>query len=79
MLDVRREPHFKYDFKEVLAESKLPPEQMNSLYASTRSKGQNQDVDAAKAFLRSKVDEGVLTRDLCDRLTSLLDRYSRWR
>lgn len=79
MLDVRREAHFKYDFREVLANSGLQAEQLNSLYASTMSKSANQNVDEAKAFLSQKRDEKLITREACDRLLALIDRYSRWR
>ena len=79
MLDVRREQHFRYDMRQVLDEGKVPEEQRNSIYATVFSKGSRISLDEAKDFVQQKMQEGVLSPQLRDRIMMLVDRYSTWR
>lgn len=79
MLDVSREGHFKYDLREALLRSSLPPEKIAAFHASIVSKGARIGTQAAKDFVTGKLDEKLLTRPERDAIVALIDRYSRWR
>lgn len=79
MLDLRREGHFKYDLKEVLMGSSLPPEQITAFAATVFSKGSRQSTGEAKDWVTSKLTENLITKAERDAINTLLDRYSKWR
>lgn len=78
-LDQRREEHFRYDIRQALDEARMPEEQRNAFYASMYSKGTRNGTQEAKEFAQQKVDEGLITPQLRDRLQMLVERYSTWR
>lgn len=78
-LDVRRADHFRYDMRQALTEGKVPEEQLNSIYATVFSKGSRISLDEAKTFVQQKVEEGVLTPQVRDRIMMIVERYSTWR
>lgn len=79
MLDLRREGHFKYDLKEILSKSSLPPEQMAGFAATLFSKGSRLSTGEAKDWVTSKLTENAITKAERDAINTLLDRYSKWR
>ena len=79
MLDLRREGHFKYDLKDVLSRSSLPPEQMAAFVATIFSKGSRQSTIDAKEWVTQKLTENVITKPERDAINTLIDRYSRYR
>lgn len=79
MLDLRREGHFKYDLREILLQSSLPPEKIASFTATVISKGARISTAAAKEFVTGKLEEQVLAKPERDAINTLIDRYSRWR
>jgi hypothetical protein len=79
MLDLRREGHFKFDLKEMLSRSSLPPEQLAAFAATIFSKGARQSTVDAKDWVTSKLHEQVITKAERDAINTLIDRYSKWR
>ncbi|HUR68278.1 MAG TPA: hypothetical protein VM370_03460 [Candidatus Thermoplasmatota archaeon] len=79
MLDLRREGHFRYDLKDVLAHSSLPPEQVAAFAATIFSKGSRQSTLEAKDWVTAKLAENVITKQERDAINTLIDRYSKWR
>lgn len=79
MLDVGREGHFKYDLRELLARSALPPEQITAFVATVFSKGSRQSTGEAKDWVTSKHQENLLAKADRDAINTLIDRYSKWR
>lgn len=79
MLDVRREGHFKFDLKDVLVRSSLPPEQVAGFAATVFSKASRQSTAEAKDWVTSKLAEQVITKPERDAINTLIDRYSKWR
>ena len=79
MLDVGREGHFRFDLKEILLQSTLPPEQVASFVATVVSKGARQSTMDAKDWVTSKLNEGVIAKAERDAINTLIDRYSKWR
>lgn len=79
MLDVGREGHFKYDLKEVLAGSSLPPEQVGAFIATLFSKASRHSTVEAKEWVTAKLQEQIITKTERDAINTLIDRYSKWR
>lgn len=79
MLDMRRESHFKYDLRELLLQSTLPPEQLAGFVATVVSKGSRVSTADAKEFVTEKHREKLLTLAEAAAINGLLDRYSKWR
>lgn len=79
MLDLRREGHFKYDLKEVLGKSSLPPEAIASFAATIFSKGSRQSTVDAKDWVTAKLNEQVITKAERDAINTVIDRYSKFR
>ena len=79
MLDLRREGHFKYDLKEALAKSSVPPEQMAAFAATIFSKGSRQSTVEAKDWVTQKLHENVITKAERDAINTVIDRYSKFR
>lgn len=79
MLDISREGHFKYDLREVLSRSSLPPEQLKAFAATIFSKGSRQSTVEAKDWVTQKLNENVITKNERDAINTLIDRYSKFR
>ncbi|HET6403795.1 MAG TPA: hypothetical protein VFH78_04055 [Candidatus Thermoplasmatota archaeon] len=79
MLDISREGHFRYDLREVLAKSSLPPEQIKAFAATIFSKGSRQSTVEAKDWVTQKLGENVITKTERDAINTLIDRYSKFR
>ena len=79
MLDLRREGHFKYDLREILGRSSLPPESIASFAATIFSKGSRQSTVEAKDWVTTKLNEQVITKTERDAINTLIDRYSKFR
>ena len=79
MLDISREGHFRYDLREVLSKSSLPPEQLKAFAATIFSKGSRQSTVEAKDWVTTKLNENVITKAERDAINTLIDRYSKFR
>ena len=78
-LNESRQAHFKYDLSRILSETDLEEGQKNSLTASLLVISTRRGIAEAKEYLKGKVEDGVIDESLYDKISSLLDRYSKWR
>lgn len=79
MLDISREGHFRYDLREVLSKSSVPPEQIAGFAATILSKGARQSTVEAKDWVTTKLNENVITKAERDAINTIIDRYSKFR
>jgi len=80
LLNMRHQIVFKYDLREILAETKLDDTVKTTLIASIIAKGSRQGIQEAKDYVYSMGDanEG-LDEAACDRIAQLLNRYTKYR
>lgn len=79
MLNTHKINPFKYDMNEVLEASSMDPSKASSFLASVIAKASRVSTKDAKEFVRTFMDSGDLTKDECDKINRLLDRYSKFR
>ncbi len=79
MLNTHRINPFKYDMNEVLAESSMDPSKASSFLATVIAKASRVSTKDAKEFVKTFLDSGDLTKEEFDKITRLLDRYSKFR
>ena len=79
MLNTHKINPFKYDMTEVLEASSMDPSKASSFLASVIAKASRVSTKDAKEFVRTFMDSGDLTKDECDKINRLLDRYSKFR
>jgi hypothetical protein len=75
-LDRARHMEYKYEMKGLLQEISVVEEHRSSIIGSVWAKGERQTADEAKAFVASKVSEGVINDDQAARLIRLIDNYT---
>lgn len=79
MLNTHKVAPFKYDMNEVLSQSSMDPVMASSFLASVIAKASRISTRDAKDYAKTFVDEGNLTKDEYDKISKLLDRYSKYR
>ena len=79
MLDLGRFDYFKYDTREVLANSGIDEANQNIIFSSLTAKASRQSIGAAKDFLREKVEDGTLPEETAEQLSRLLSKYKKRR
>ncbi|MDD3398799.1 MAG: hypothetical protein PHW93_04295 [Candidatus Methanomethylophilaceae archaeon] len=79
MLNLHRIQPFKYDMREVLETSKMDPSVATSFLASLIAKASRNSVREAKEYAKTFLDTGELEKEDLDRISRLLDRYSKYR
>ena len=79
MLNTHRINPFKYDMNEILETSAMDPSKASSFLASVIAKASRVSTKDAKDFVRTFQDAGDLTKDEVDKISKLLDKYSRYR
>lgn len=79
--DESRDELFEYDARQVLKDAPIDEQHYKAFLQQVMTRGSRQGIDAAKSFVREKVDpkEGLLDEDSADQLENLLDRYSKYR
>ncbi len=78
MLNMRGISTFNYELGKLL--SKLPEElDRHPVFASIYSKASNIGIEEAEEFINTRVEEGIIPRDLSIELTTLLNKHSRYR
>jgi hypothetical protein len=60
----------------LLKEIEVSPEHHSALLGTIWAKGERQDVNAAKEFVRERVTSGVISEEQCDSLISVIDSYT---
>lgn len=79
MLNTHRINPFKYDMNQILEASTMDPAKASSFLASVIAKASRVSTKEAKDFVRTFQDAGDLTKDEADKISKLLDKYSRYR
>lgn len=75
-LNRSRHVEYRYEMRALLKEIEVAPEQHSVLLGTIWAKGERQDVNAAKDFVRERVNSGAITDDQCERLISVIDAYT---
>ncbi len=79
MLNTHRINPFKYDMNQILDESSMDPAKASSFLASVIAKASRVSTREAKDFVKTFLDSGDITKDEADKISKLLDKYSRYR
>lgn len=79
MLNTHRIAPFKYDMNEILSSSSMDPSMAASFLATVIAKASRISSKEAKDCAKAFLDDGNLTKDEYDRISRLLDRYSKYR
>lgn len=75
-LNRSRHVEYRYEMRSLLKEIDVSPEHHSVLLGSIWAKGERQDANAAKEFVRERVTSGAITEEQCDRLISVIDSYT---
>ena len=75
-LNRSRHVEYRYEMRSLLKEIEVSPEHHSVLLGSIWAKGERQDANAAKEFVRERVTSGAITEEQCDRLLSVIDSYT---
>jgi len=79
MLNTQKLAPFKYDMNEVLSASAMDPAQTSSFLASVIAKGSRVSTKDAKEYAKTFLDSGDLTKEEFDKISRLMDKYSKYR
>jgi len=79
MLNTQKLAPFKYDMNEVLSASAMDPAKASAFLASVIAKGSRVSTRDAKDYAKTFLDAGDLTKDEFDKITRLMDKYSKYR
>ena len=75
-LDRSRHVEYRYEMRSLLKEIEVSPEHHSVILGSIWAKGERQDVNSAKDFVRERMTSGAINEDQCNRLLSLIDAYT---
>ncbi len=75
-LDRSRHVEYRYEMRALLKEIEVSPEHHSVILGSIWAKGERQDVNSAKDFVRERMSSGAINEDQCNRLLSLIDAYT---
>lgn len=79
MLNTHKLSPFKYDMNEVLSASPMDQAKASSFLASVIAKASRVSTRDAKDFAKTFLEAGDLTKEDYDRVSRLLDKYSKYR
>lgn len=79
MLNTHKLAPFKYDMNEILSGTQMDEAKASAFLASLIAKASRVSTKEAKEFVRGFMDSGDLTKDECDRINRLMDKYSKYR
>jgi hypothetical protein len=79
MLHVRHLTVLEYDIRQILDDLELDEKTTNAFMANLITKGSRGSLLEAKEYVKDLTDEGVLTKDVSDRILALLDRNRKYR
>jgi len=75
-LNRSRHVEYRYEMRSLLKEIDVSSEHHSVLLGSIWAKGERQDVNAAKEFVRERMTAGAINEDQCNRLLSVIDAYT---
>jgi len=79
MLNTQKLAPFKYDMNEVLSASAMDPAKSSAFLASVIAKASRVSTRDAKDYIKTFLDAGDLTKDEFDKISRLMDKYSKYR
>jgi len=79
MLNTNRMAPFKYDMNEILSSTSMDASVASSFLASVVAKASRVSTRDAKDYAKTFVDSGELTKEEFDKISRLMDRYSKFR
>jgi len=79
MLNTQKLAPFKYDMNEVLSASSMDPAKTSAFLASVIAKGSRVSTREAKDYAKTFLDSGDLTKEEFDKVSRLMDKYSKYR
>ena len=79
MLNTHKLSPFKYDMNEILSASQMDEAKASAFLATTIAKASRVSTREAKDFAKTFLDSGDLSKDEFDRISRLLDKYSKYR
>lgn len=79
MLNTHKMAPFKYDLKEILSKTQMDEAKASALVASLIAKASRVSTREAKEFVKSFVEAGDLTKEEFDKISKLMDKYSKFR
>jgi hypothetical protein len=79
MLNTHKLAPFKYDMNELLSASAMDPAKASSFLASVIAKASRVSTRDAKEFAKTFMESGDITKEELDRISRLMDKYSKYR
>lgn len=79
MLNTHKLAPFKYDMNEILSNTQMDEAKASAFLATLIAKASRLSTKEAKEFVRGFMDSGDLTKDECDKINRLMDKYSKYR
>ncbi|MCL1811365.1 MAG: hypothetical protein FWG41_04000 [Methanomassiliicoccaceae archaeon] len=79
MLNTQKLAPFKYDMNEVLSASAMDPAKASAFLASVIAKASRLSTREAKEYAKTFLESGDLTKEEFDKVTRLMDKYSKYR
>jgi hypothetical protein len=76
-LNLKRMTEFKWEINQLMND--LPENQRGTVKGSLIAKADKLDINAALDFVQLKIDEGVLNKEMADRIADLLLKFSTYR
>jgi len=76
-LNLKRMTEFKWEINQLMLD--LPENQRGTVKGSLIAKADKLDINAALDFVQTKIDEGVLSKDMADHIADLLLKFSTYR
>ena len=79
MLNTHKISPFKYDMNEVLSATSMDPSKASAFLASVIAKASRVSTKDAKDFVKTFLESGDLTKEEYDKISRLMDKYSKYR
>ena len=79
MLNTHKLAPFKYDMNEILSKTQMDEAKASAFLASLIAKASRVSTKEAKEFAKTYLDSGDLTKEEYDKISKLMDKYSKYR
>jgi hypothetical protein len=79
MLNTQKLAPFKYDMNELLSATAMDPAKASAFLASVIAKASRVSTRDAKDYAKTFLESGDLTKEEFDKVSRLMDKYSKYR
>lgn len=79
MLDSGQETRIRYFLENILEDAGMEPETARPIIQALWTKGYRGSTEDAQAFLKEKLEEGVIDDEVRKAMAQIVKKYSRWR